>query len=177
MFTDPKKNIESFGLLPGLAVADLGAGAGFYALPLAEKVGPTGRVYAVDCHQDLLLKISREASERRLANLEIVWGDLEKPGGSRLADQTVDVALAADVLFALTNRRNFAAEIRRILKLDKGRLYVLEWQDSFGGLGPEPQMVVQASACRELFTAAGLIWERELPAVGAHHYGLMFRKK
>ena len=44
MFSQPEKNIEQFAVDPGMKVVDLGSGAGFYTLFLAEHVGKTGKV-------------------------------------------------------------------------------------------------------------------------------------
>jgi hypothetical protein len=51
---------------------------------------------------------------------------------------------------------------------------VVDWEDSFGGMGPHPDCVICKQAAIDLFEAAGFILEREYPA-GEHHYGLAFR--
>ena len=61
MFTDPQKNIKELGLTPGMHIADLGAGSGFYVLEAAKRVGDKGRVYAVDVQKDILQKIKNRA--------------------------------------------------------------------------------------------------------------------
>src|SRR3989338_2035317 len=99
MFSDPQKILEQFKLATGRFVADLGAGAGFFAIPAAKMVGPLGRVYAIDVLKDMLQKIKNEALRCKLFNLEALWGDIEKLGGTRLADASVDVALVCNSLF------------------------------------------------------------------------------
>jgi len=54
----------------------LGAGTGAYTLPLAEKVGETGRVYAVEVQKDFLTNIKNEATSRGLKNVELLWETL-----------------------------------------------------------------------------------------------------
>jgi ubiquinone/menaquinone biosynthesis C-methylase UbiE len=49
------KNVARLGVVSGMTVADFGAGIGDYALPLAERVAPTGKVYAIDIHDDALV--------------------------------------------------------------------------------------------------------------------------
>ncbi len=174
MFSDPQKNIEQFGLEPGARVADLGSGAGFYTMAAAKAVGNSGRVYAIDVLKDMLEKLKNEARRSRLNNVEALWGDIEKLGGTRLADSSVDEALVCNTLFQLERKNDFPFEVKRILK-PKGRVLVVDWKESFGGMGPQPEHVVPSEAARSLFEKAGFIYEREI-AAGAHHYGLIFRR-
>ena len=76
MFSDPENNIQQFALEPGMSVADLGSGAGFYALAAAKAVqNGNGKVYAIDVQKELLDRTAHEASQRGLSNVQIVWGD------------------------------------------------------------------------------------------------------
>ncbi len=174
MFSDPQKNLEQFGLAPGSRVADLGSGAGFYTFPAAKMAGPRGRVYAIDISKDMLTKIKHAADQSGLANIEALWGNVEKLGGTRLADASVDAALACNTLFQLEEKKDFPFEVKRILK-PRGRLLVVDWKESFGGMGPQAEDVVSAEAARTLFEKAGFTFEREIPA-GEHHYGIIFRR-
>src|SRR5262249_46147823 len=137
MFSDPRKNLEQLALQPGSRVADFGSGAGFYALAAARFVGDRGRVYAIDVMKDMLTKLKNEAHRLHLHNIEALWGNIEKLGGSRLAPATVDVVLLCNTLFQLEHKHEVALEAKRILK-PKGKVLVLDWKDSYGGLGPQP---------------------------------------
>ncbi|MFO0718806.1 MAG: methyltransferase domain-containing protein [Candidatus Paceibacterota bacterium] len=174
MFSDPKKNIEAFSLIPGMTIADLGAGSGAYCEPVAIAVGDKGKVYAVDVQKDLLAKIKNDANKNHILNIEVIWGDIEKVGGTKLRDGCVDGVIASNILFQLTNKEGFRAEVRRILK-PGGRLFVIDWTDSFGGLGPQGASVFSASSCKNFFQTDFNI-EKEFNA-GAHHYGIIFKKK
>jgi len=176
MFTNPQKNIESFEILPGFQVADLGAGSGSYTIAAAKLVGEDGRVYAVDIQKELLSGIKNEAERRHLFNVEVIWGDVEKPGGTLLADSSIDIVIASNILFQTENKNSFLNEIKRILKPERGKVCVIDWIDSFGGLGPEPQAVVGSESCKEMFLGGGFVLYRTLADVGAHHYGIIFRK-
>ena len=172
MFSDPQKNIEQFELLPGMHVADLGSGSGFYTLSASRAVGDKGRVYSVDIQKDLLAKIKNSAAKEHVFNIEVVWGDLEKIGGTRLKDFSMDAAIASNILFQIRDKKAFATEIKRILK-PKGKVLVVDWEDSFGGLGPEQSAVVTKDAAQKLFAELGFVLAREIFA-GDHHYGLIF---
>ncbi len=175
MFSDPQKNIEQFSLGKGMYVADFGAGSGFYSFAAAEAVGETGKVYAIDVQKDLLTKIKNEAKNiRHLANLEIVWADLEHLGGTKLRENSMDACIAANVFFQLENKDNAVSEIKRILK-DNGRVLLVDWSASFGGMGPQQKDVFSRDMAKKLFEKHGFMEDREIPS-GAQHYGIIFRK-
>ncbi len=95
-FSDPTSNIEQFSLQYGMRVADFGAGSGFYSLAAARAVGPHGHVYALDVQKDLLAKIKNDAVKANLANIEVLWADVEKPGGSKLKDRSLDAVIISN---------------------------------------------------------------------------------
>ncbi len=174
MFSDPKKNIEQFALHSGMIIADLGAGSGFYTTLAATAVGDLGKVYAVDVQKELLSHIKNSANKSHHQNIEVVWGDIEKLNGTKIKAGCVDGAIASNILFQLKDREGFRAEVKRILKVG-GKLFVIDWTDSFGGLGPQQSSVFSLADCKSLF-ASDFIVEKEFIA-GAHHYGIIFSKK
>lgn len=174
MFADPQQVIERLGITPGLKVADFGAGSGAYTLALAARVGESGRVYAVDVQQNLLERLAAVAKERKLRNIEVIWGDIEKRGGAKLGDNAVDRVLLSNVLFQSAARYSLALEAKRVLR-PGGEAIVVEWSGSFGGLGPTPTQVVTPASAKEVFAQAGFEAAGEFSA-GAHHYALVFKK-
>ncbi len=173
-FSEPQKIVDEFGIREGLTVVDLGAGTGFYTIAAAKAVGPHGKVYAVDIQQELLSRIKTIAHAEKLNNIEVMHGDVEHPGGTRLADRVADVSIAANVLFQVEKREGFAKETFRILK-SGARLLLVDWMDSFAGMGPQPEFVVTAQTAKELFLKNGFSFVSEM-AAGDHHWGLIFRK-
>lgn len=174
MFTDPTKNVEQFTLKLGSSVADLGSGSGHHSLALAGAIGEKGKVYAVDIQKDLLTKLKSEANQRGFFNIEVVWGDVEKIGGSRIKAEFLDAVLISNLLFQVEQKEVLIKEACRILKRN-GRLLLIDWTDSFGGLGPSGVAVVSKEKARELFLQNGFAFDHEIQA-GEHHYGLIFRK-
>src|SRR3989344_879260 len=173
MFSDPEKNISQFNLKEGMSVADLGAGAGFYTLAAARVVGE-GKVYAVEVQRDLVNKIKSEAEKLHLNNIEIIWGNIEKIGGSKLSENSVDAVIASNVLFQITNKDSFLKEIKRILN-SNGRVLFIDWSDSFNGLGPPQSNIITKIQAKEIFEQKGFIFEKDIDA-GPHHYGIILRK-
>ncbi len=172
-FAHPARNVGALGLQQGMAVADFGSGSGAYVLAIAERLGNTGRIYAVDIQRDLLRRIHTEAHKRGFKNIEIIWADLEHHGASKIADRSLDLVLVSNLLFQLNDKGATLAEAWRILKTT-GQLAIIDWSDSFGGMGPIPKDVVTADAALALARKAGFELVREFEA-GAHHYGLIFR--
>ncbi len=173
-FAHPARNVGALAIDPGMMVADFGAGSGAYALLIAEALQGVGRVYAVDIQRDLLRRIASEAARKGFSGVEVVWADLEKPGASKLADGALDLVLVSNLLFQLDSKKNLLAEAFRVLH-PGGRLAIIDWQESFGGMGPQKGDVVTKDAAAALATGAGFELQREF-AAGAHHYGLVFRK-
>ena len=175
MFSDPEKNIEQFSLGKGNFVADFGSGSGFYTIAAASVVGIDGKVYAVDVQKDLLEKLKNEAKNiKHLNNVDIVWADLDILGGTRLRENSMDAVVAANTFFQLQEKDNACLEIKRILK-QNGRVLFIDWVDSFGGIGPQPQHVFSEEQSKKLFEKHGFKIDKQISA-GSHHYGIIFRK-
>lgn len=172
-FAHPPRNVDALGVGPGMVVADFGAGSGHYALAIGERLGGKGHIYAIDVQQDLLTRIKSDAHKRGIKNVEIVWGDLERPGGSKIADAHADLVLISNLLFQVEKKGELLAEARRILK-PSGRLAIIDWSESFGGMGPIKKHVVKKETAKDLAAGAGFELLTEFDA-GAHHYGLTFR--
>jgi len=173
MFVDPAKCLQRFGLEPGLRVADLGCGAGFYTLAVAREVGDKGRVYAVDIRTDMLEQIRTHAEREHLDNVEVVQGELEDTNGTHLADDSVHASIIANTLFQLESPKQCIAEAARITE-DNGRVLIVEWSESFGGLGPPEDRIVSEEKARTWCTEAGLTIEESLNAAH-YHYGFICR--
>lgn len=173
-FAHPPRNVSALGIDPGMEVADFGAGSGAYALLIAETLEGYGRVYAVDIQRDLLRRIGNEASRRGFKNVEPVWADLESEGASKVNNSSLDLVLVSNLLFQVESKKSVLAEARRVLR-GSGRLAVIDWSDSFGGMGPPKSDVVTKEKALALAREAGFELQREFPA-GAHHYGLIFKR-
>jgi ubiquinone/menaquinone biosynthesis C-methylase UbiE len=162
-----------FGVEPGMSVADFGSGSGAYALLIAEALANSGVVYAIDVQRDLLRRTHNEAKRRGLNNVAVIWADLERQGASKIADQTLDLVLISNLLFQIKDKASVFSEAWRVLK-PSGHLIVIDWNGSYGGMGPQKEDVVDKDSALAFARATGLELQREFSA-GAHHYGLVFR--
>jgi ubiquinone/menaquinone biosynthesis C-methylase UbiE len=173
-FMDPQAVIPLLSLLPGDQVADFGGGSGAYTLGLARAVGAAGRVYIIDIQNELLERAANQAIAAGFENVEVVWGDLERPAGSKLKDESMNAVLLANTLFQTDARYQVALEAKRVLRPD-GRVLVVEWTDSFKGLGPAAMTVVKSEDIKTMFAEAGMTLSREAE-LGDHHHTYLFTK-
>ena len=166
-FADPVKNISHLHLRAGATVADLGAGSGHYAFAIGEKLknmDGRGRVYAIDVQKHFMERIKQEATRRGLGNVEVLWGDIEVHGGTKLADNICDAVVISNVLFQSQDKTGLVKEASRILK-PGGEVLIIDWKDK--GVTPDAILSV-ASETR--------LSKLEEFDAGSHHWGLLLRK-
>jgi len=173
-FVKPENAVTHFHLLAGDKVADFGAGPGFFLKALSSAVGIDGRVYACEIQKGLVDKLATLAREKKLSNVEPLWCDIEADGGTKLADGILDVGILVNTLYQLEDRPAALAEIARTIRAG-GKLFVIDWYESFGGIGPKSDHVISEDGAKELVEAVGFRFERPFDA-GEHHYGLAFRR-
>jgi ubiquinone/menaquinone biosynthesis C-methylase UbiE len=111
----PRLNIlEEVGIKPGFHVLDYGCGPGSYIIPLAQLVGESGKVYALDIHPLAIKKVQDIASKKQLANVETVLSDCQ----TGLPDNSLDVVLLYDIFHHLSDAYMILKELHRVLKPD-----------------------------------------------------------
>ncbi|MBM3261235.1 methyltransferase domain-containing protein [Candidatus Kaiserbacteria bacterium] len=170
-FAHPPSHIAEMNVAPGMVVVDFGAGSGAHVFPLAEAIGRDGHVYAVDIQRDLLTRIKNEARRRDLHHVDVLWGDIEVPGGSKIADTIADIVLLSNVLFQLSDKHAALSEARRILK-PTGLFAIIERNGAPGILHRESAIQKEDVLARALKAKFEPV--REFYA-GSHHYGILFR--
>lgn len=173
-FVHPDIVSSHFHFRSGDRVADFGAGAGYFIPALSRAVGPDGRVYACEIRKQLVQKIGQEIQASQLANVESLWCDFEEPKGTKLKADMLDGGVMVNVLFQLEDKVSALTEIARVLRKG-GKLFIVDWTESFAGLGPHIDHVFSEAKARELAEQHGFRFERTFPA-GEHHYGLAMRK-
>ena len=174
-FVKPEKTLIDMNIAEGMTVVDFDAGAGYYTLALAKKVGPHGKVYAIDTRSDLLTRIANEAKHLRYKHVEVMRGDIETVNGSNLLEKSVDRVVIANTLFVCDHPERAVKEAVRIVK-KKGKIAVIDWIDSFTHFGPHQDCVIPKEHIISWFARDGMILEKEFDA-GEYHYGLVFKFK
>jgi ubiquinone/menaquinone biosynthesis C-methylase UbiE len=169
MFSDPSTNLSKLGIGEGMKVVDLGAGSGFYTIEAGKKAGTSGRVYSVEVQKNLVDRVKDLARAQGLNNIEVIWGDIEKIGGTKLRESIADRVIVSNVLFQIEKTDDMCLEIKRITKIG-GKVLVIDWND-MSPLSPKtlfPQMKAEM-----LFEKHGFKYDSSFDA-GDHHYGLIF---
>ena len=114
-FFRPRKNIvKEVGIKEGFQVLDYGCGSGSYVTAIAEFVGKSGKIYALDVHPLAIEMVKKIASKKKLTNVETILSDCK----TGLPDDSIDVALLYDVFHDLTNAECVLGELHRVLKPD-----------------------------------------------------------
>jgi ubiquinone/menaquinone biosynthesis C-methylase UbiE len=173
VFSNPKDILQQCGISQGAVVGDFGTGTGAYAHEAASLVGARGVVYAFDVQKDHVQRLSRTEHNRE-GVIRPLWVDLEMPRGTGLADTVLDLAIVANTLFQIEDKKGFIAETFRVVR-PGGRLLLIDWEESFGGMGPHVDRVINADVARAFVEASGWVFDKTIEA-GSHHYGYVFRK-
>ena len=108
---------------PGMTVLDVGSAMGFFSLPLAEMVGPSGKVVCVDVQPKMLQVLHRRAAETGLAERIETCVSSEDSIGLKGRDAGFDFALAFTMMHEVGNQANFLHDIFRMLK--PGAMFLL----------------------------------------------------
>lgn len=120
--------VKALQLKSGMAIADIGAGTGFYSLLFAEEVGASGHVFAVDVTEDFVLNINRRAREKNLKNIHSV---LSNQTDTLLVPDSIDMAFVCDTYHHFEYPQTMLASIRRALRPD-GKLIIIDFRKISG---------------------------------------------
>jgi SAM-dependent methyltransferase len=136
----PDRALDLIGIAKGSTAADIGAGAGYITWRLAERVGPTGKVFANDIQPDMLDLLRRNMRQRKLDNVETVLGAIDDP---KLPPGAMDLVILVDVYHEFSQPQKMLRGIRESMKPD-GRLVLLEYraEDPKVPIRPEHKMTV-----------------------------------
>jgi ubiquinone/menaquinone biosynthesis C-methylase UbiE len=120
----PSKALDALELKPGMVVADIGAGSGYYASRMARRVAPSGRVYATDIQQGMIDLLDRRIRSEGLSNVTTVLGGMDDP---KLPPNSIDLAIMVDVYHELQQPQIFLQRLKPAFK-PGGRLVLLEFR-------------------------------------------------
>ena len=141
-FLVPRDILDLVGVSEGSVVGHLGAGAGgYFTIPLADRVGITGKVYAVDIFDHVLQSIQLRAQKENIQNIELIKSNLEMVGTTPIKAHSLDVAFLINVLFQNTNHTAILDEAARLITQD-GALVIVDWVKGDTGFGPTSDRLV-----------------------------------
>jgi len=112
LFSPPGRILDEVKIEEGFRVLDYGCGSGSFTLVAAERIGPSGRVYAADINPLALEHVQEAAAKRGLRNVEVIHTDC----ATGLESGTVDVVLLYDTYHDLEDPTGVLHELHRVLK-------------------------------------------------------------
>ena len=153
----PDQIMDALGIADGSTVADIGAGAGWFTIQLARRIGPNGTVYGQDVQRQMLEAIRRRVSREGLRNVRARLGTATDPN---LPERAIDAILVVDVYpeVEVDDRITFLRNLARALK-PNGRIGVVNYKPGQGGPGPAAPaegVRVESTAVEADARAAGL---------------------
>ncbi|MBI4887795.1 MAG: class I SAM-dependent methyltransferase [Acidobacteria bacterium] len=150
----PDDIMDALGIADGASVADIGAGAGWFTIRLARRVGPNGVVIAQDVQRQMLEAIRRRVAREGLRNVQTRLGSDSTPN---LPLRSLDAVLVVDVYPEVENRVAFLRNLAAALK-QNGRIGIVNYKPGDGGPGPAPVegVRVDSAAVERDAQAAGL---------------------
>lgn len=177
VFDDPARDewqkpaalVKALGVRAGMAVADLGAGTGYFSRHLSAAVGPDGTVFAVEPEPKLLAYLRDRAERERTANVVPVLASLDDP---RLPPRSVDLVLVVDTFHHIDARIAYFRALQRALRRD-GRVAIVDWHKRPLPVGPEPEHKLAREQVVDEMRAAGYALVAE-PDVLPYQYVLVF---
>jgi 2-polyprenyl-3-methyl-5-hydroxy-6-metoxy-1,4-benzoquinol methylase len=137
----PDQIMDALSIADGSRVADIGAGAGWFTIRLARRVGPRGVVYAQDVQRQMLEAIRRRVAKEGLENVEPRLGQGSNPN---LPPGALDAVLVVDVYPEVEDRVTFLKNLGTSLK-PNGRIGIVNYKPGNGGPGPGPNEGVRVA--------------------------------
>ena len=159
-YQKPSEVIEALKLKPGMAVADLGSGSGYFTRRFIEAVTETGVVYAVDVEQEMLAYAKESVIRMRVAyTAEFI---LAQPNNPKLPYESVDLLFVCNTIHHLENRSKYFSDLKSSLK-PGARIAIIDFypDERSGDLGfPKHHLVSRDTTVQEM-AAAGYQLSRE----------------
>jgi ubiquinone/menaquinone biosynthesis C-methylase UbiE len=153
----PDEVIAALGLKQGEAIADIGAGSGFFTFRFAPHVGNSGRIYAVDINPDMILYMNRFIRDKGVRNVVTV---LCPPDDPLLPDASIDRFFICNTWHHVPGRTRYAGLMKKMLK-PGGQVIVLDYKKEKLPVGPPPEMKTAREEVIREMEAAGFMLRKE----------------
>jgi precorrin-6B methylase 2 len=168
----PDLLLPELNLQAGMAVADIGAGTGYYSRLMSKMVGPKGVVYAVDVQPQMVSMLKDVAARAEFSNIKPVLGSVNDV---KLASQSIDLAIMVDVYHELEFPHEVIDSIISALR-PGGRIVFVEYRAEDPRVPiKEVHKMTEAQVKREALTHS-LLWERTASILPSQHV-IVFKKK
>ena len=135
--SEAKRVMDSAATRPGMTVADIGAGEGYYTVRLASRVGPTGRVVAEDIMADTTAKLADRIKRAGIGNVTVTLGTPEDP---KLAAGGFDQIYLVHMYHEISAPYEFLWRLRPALK-PGGRVVIVDADRPTANHGTPPALL------------------------------------
>jgi len=153
---EPERALDAMGIEPGMTVADIGSGTGYFTVRLARRVGPGGRVYANDLQPEMQSLLRERLQRDSITNVTLVLGAIDDP---RLPKATLDLVLMVDVYHELSQSQAMLRRVSETLKPD-GHLVLLEYRKEDPRIPIRPEHKMSVDEARMEIEAEGYTLSR-----------------
>jgi len=168
----PDRALDVLKIAKGAVVADVGAGSGYMTAKLASRVGPVGKVYAVDIQPEMLRLLGLRLKQQNILNVLPVQGEVNDP---RLPADTLDLELMVDVYHEFSEPQTMLRHLRAALKPD-GRLVLLEYRKEDPSIPIRPDHKMSVSEAKLELEAEGFTLSQVNESLPRQHI-LVFTKR
>jgi ubiquinone/menaquinone biosynthesis C-methylase UbiE len=134
---EAERVMDRLGIKPGLHVADIGAGQGYYTVRLARRLGPSGMIYAEDVRADYLKALEVRIQQEGIRGVKLVLGRQNDP---RLVLNSIDIALLSYMYHEIENPYEFFYRLRPALAPD-GRVAIIDVDRATRDHGTSPALL------------------------------------
>jgi ubiquinone/menaquinone biosynthesis C-methylase UbiE len=171
----PDAVIAALAIRPGMRVADVGCGTGYFTVRLLRASAPGGTVLAVDVQQGMLDLLAKRLGPEERARVALRRNAPDRP---LEPGDAVDLALCANTLYEVEEARAAAFVKSMADGLGPGgRLAVIEWLPGKTRFGPPDAVRLAPRRVRELAEGAGLVLEAEHDLLPMHSFQVFARPR
>lgn len=170
-FLNPQEVLNNLEIKEDMIAAEFGCGTGLFAIALAKKF-KKGKVYGLDVQEEKLSALKNRAKIEGLSNIETILCDLERPQGSTLQSESLDLVLVPNILFQAEDKNAIIEEAKRVVKKG-GEILIIDWLKKVP-FGPK-EGLISPEEVKKIAKEVGLKLKKEFSA-NAYHYGLIFKK-
>lgn len=163
--------IELMQLEPGIKVADIGAGTGYYTFRMAKQV-PKGRVFAVEVQPEFITALEARRTQLRAVNVSVVQGSEQNPN---LPEASIDLAIMVDVYHELSYPHEMLQALYKALK-PSGKVLLLEYKKENPEIHIKELHKLSVAQANKEMAANGFVPHRISDTLPMQHF-LLYRKK
>lgn len=172
-FYDVEQLLEHLEVQPGQTVLDLGCGHhGYWSFPIAQKVGRTGEVHAVDIMRPAVDNIRKKSAELKLQHLKSMWADIENLKNVKLP--LADLVLLVNTLNQIKDRKKALVSIEKLLR-PQAKLLIIDWKVNNNPYGPPNESRLTDEEILKLSKRLNIEPAKDF-ILGEDHFGKLFFK-